>query len=356
MKCSFLTNTLLLALTMPHATGESQTSLPVHIEEISPNQDVILPSVSDEEISEDIPLELQREQTVPAPTPNDLAATQSSLPSIESVSRDIFLGTQKLWILLSQIDSKKEADAAAKEFLDLTRELIRLDMLLSDIEQQNPDAEDSGLTDSIVEGYRAVDAEFISLYKVRCFGSEELYQAFEDLKGTNFFNTSTLPSNHPVLPKLNANEEQSELARLKQLIAPDTAILKHLSLIDSSKSADIQCRAIIPHLQKLETLRPPTRYLYRYFTRTNGKHYSSTQMHLQRLLWDMRTEYVRIAALPLNPEEDSHELLAHTLDELYYNLEVTHHYWFKVVFDNSFILDMDAAFRESELLFQNTSF
>ncbi len=350
MKCSFLTNILLLAFTMPYATGEAQPTSPAHIEEISADQDIDLPIASEDSDDEDFAIDGQ----------DDVigvdGATDAPLPSIESVSRDIFQGTQKLWILLSQIDNKQKADEGAEEFRLLTRELIRLDMLLGDIEHQNPEAEDSELTDSIVEGYRAVDTEFISLYKARCFGSESLYQAFEELKGTNFFNTSTLPKSHPDLPKLNPTEEQSELARLKQLIAPDTAILKHLSQIDDTKSADYQCKAIIPYLQKLENLRPPTRYLYRYFTRTDGKRYSAAETQLQRLLWDMRTEYVRIAALPLNPLEESHELLAHTLDELYYNLEVTHHYWFTVVFDNSFILDMDEAFRESEMRFQNSSY
>ncbi len=285
-------------------------------------------------------------------------ATQNESPELtklkeelNQVSRDILLSSQTLWLLLSKINDKKKADASAAAFRKLTNELIELDLKLSALENQAPEALHTELNRNIIESYRNIDTEFGSLYRVRCFGSGPLYQAFEEAIGSNFFDTTMLPPNHPVLPKLDEAEEKIELTRLKKLITPDTAILHHLMQIEDSKSAGKHCQAMLPHLKKLNTLQADNKYLYRDFKNTAKKDFRETQRSLQDLLWSMRTEYVRIAAIPLDPVEDSHELLAHTLDELYFSLEVTHHYWFSLVFDNSFILDMDEAFRESELEF-----
>ncbi len=396
MKCTFLTYMLLLAFPASATEGELTPDAPALPQQKS---DSTAPPLTEEQIQEGCPEELHlgapRAETeilqldagevgeiagqtaivqdaqdivsseipeiadaseeVISPAPADDQAALIAQKEAEATGRRIFIGTQKLWLLLSPIDSKAEADAATAEFRALTRELIRLDIELSGFEYTHPDAIDVELNQNIIEAYRNIDVEFASLYRARCFGSTSLYQAFEDLKGTNFFDTSMLPPNQPVLPKLNAREENIELTRLKRLIAPDTAILDHLSQIADTQSAGSQCRAIKPYLQKLDTLRPDTKYLYRYFSNTKDKDFHATQAEIQRLLWNMRTEYVRIAALPIHPEEESHELLAHTLDELYYNLEVTHHYWFNVVFDSSFLLDMDEAFRQSEILFISQS-
>ncbi len=293
--------------------------------------------------------------TVPA---ESNASAQNESPDLvklkeelNQVSRDILLSSQTLWLLLSKIDNKKKADASAVPFRKLTNELIELDMKLSELENRAPDALHSELNRNIIESYRNIDTEFGSLYRVRCFGSGPLYQAFEEAIGSNFFDTTMLPPNHPVLPKLDESEEKLELTRLKKLVTPDTNILKHLTQIEDSKSAGQHCKAIIPLLKKLNALKADNKYLYREFENTTQQDFRETRHKLQDLLWSMRSEYVRIAAIPLNPMEDSHELLAHTLDELYFSLEVTHHYWFSLVFDNSFILDMDEAFRESELEF-----
>ncbi len=310
MKSLFLASLLAIPLLMPHARAESATSVSSEGPHLTQHQE-----------------ELNR------------------------VSRDILLSSQTLWLLLSKIDDKKKADASAEAFRKLTIELILLDQKLSELENQAPDILPNELNRNIIESYRDIDTEFGSLYRVRCFGSGPLYQAFEEALGSNFFDTTMLPPNHPELPKLQLSEEKIELSRLKKLISPDTAILQLLMQIEDTRTAGKHCRALLPHLRKLTELHPNNQYLYRDFTNTQERDFRQTRHALQDLLWNMRSEYVRIAALPLDPMEDSHELLANTLDELYFNLEVTHHYWFSLIFDNSFILDMDEAFRESEMEF-----
>ncbi len=282
-------------------------------------------------------------QTAPVPP------TQKQIDKLKELTRAILTKSHQLWALLSQIASREEADKAQESFVTLTQQLIDLDQQLGALEQENSAILPEELNLHIIESYRLIDEEFCSIYRKRCYGSAPLYSIFQSAIESGFFDTSMIPPNHPELPALDGKEEAAELERIKKLVAPDKEILRLLALIVDNESANSSCEAMADALASLEELQADNKILYRNFSQQFARKNRSILFTTERLLWDMRSEYVRIAALPLSKNGIPNELLANTLDELYFTLELTHHHWFDYVFDASFLIDMDDAFRESDM-------
>ncbi len=258
-----------------------------------------------------------------------------------------------MWLLLSGIRNKQEADAAAAKFTQLHRELVTLDQSLSlheDAMKQTVIGNDEleYLSERIISSYQILDSEFDSLNQAYCLGSGDLSIAFQMAIKQGFFIPSKRVGPHMGLAPLKAAEARIELERMEKLLAPDKAILDCLCSVKDGITALQNAQALHPHIRELHKLRPAPEHINRAFPAPSNPRYQECYYPIERLLWGIRNEYVRIVAIQ-GYESADFDLLSSTLDELYLSIEETHPAWFAGIFDDSFLSDMDAAYRERRI-------
>ncbi len=260
--------------------------------------------------------------------------------------RDLLVATNELWFLLSGIRDKSDADKAARRFGELVSQVSKMDddlVLMGDEPQQQESLDQ--LRYQIMDAYCSVDSEFGGLCRVRCYGSQELVDAFQAAVAGGMFDADDLPLLEIHQP-FTADEARKELARIKRLAEPDKALLECLRQVQDSDSA----RQTTPELARLATLLrgllPDSKLKHRNFHNTSAPAVRAVSQPVESLLWGIRSEIVRIAALP-GYSDEPYDSFSDTLDEVYEALGETHSEWFEDVFDESFRIDLDEAYREN---------
>ncbi len=260
--------------------------------------------------------------------------------------RDLLVATNELWFLLAGIRDKSDADRAAQRFAELVSQLNKMDEELVLMEDKTPEQESlDQLRYQIMDAYCSVDSEFGGLCRVRCYGSQELVDAFQSAVSGGMFDADELPLLEELKP-FSAEEARAELARIRQLPGPDKELLDCLCLVVDAASARQNAPELARLAAQLRRLQPEGRASRRNFADRSDPAVSEASAPVESLLWSIRSEIVRIAALP-GYSDEPFDAFSDTLDDVYAALGETHSEWFDDVFDESFRLDLDEAYREN---------
>ncbi len=260
--------------------------------------------------------------------------------------RDLLLATNELWFLLSGIRDKADADRAARRFAELVTKVSSMDedlVFVGDEPQQQESLDQ--LRYQIMDAYCSVDSEFGGLCRVRCYGSQELVDAFQAAVAGGMFDADDLPLLEIHRPFTN-EEARAELARIRKLAEPDKAVLDCLRLVVDSASARQKVPELAVLTVKLRALTPDSELRHRNFHNTSAPAVRAASEPVENLLWGIRSEIVRIAGLP-GYSDEPFDVFSDTLDAVYEVLGETHSEWFDDVFDESFRIDLDEAYREN---------
>ncbi len=260
--------------------------------------------------------------------------------------RDLLVATNELWFLLSGIRDKADADRAARRFGELVSQVSKMDddlVLMGDGPQQRESLDQ--LRYQIMDAYCSVDSEFGGLCRVRCYGSQELVDAFQAAVAGGMFDADDLPLLEIHQP-FTAEEARREIARIKQLAVPDRALLDCLRRVTDSDSARRRAPELARLTAALRQLLPDSQLKRRNFHNASAPAVRAVSEPVESLLWGIRSEIVRIAGLP-GYSDEPYDDFSDTLDEVYEALGETHSEWFDDVFDDSFRIDLDEAYREN---------
>jgi len=288
------------------------------------------------------------------------AFTPTTIASSKEANNDkdvvIVLGNKvqahalKLWSMLSHIQSKKDADAKADLFLNATQKIAILDREyfdLSEVHQSSAmEKAHQEMRTLIICSYQTLNDEFNSIYAARCYGSSKMQEAFNQAVNIGFFDISQASVVIPIRLPLNLKEEEMELLRMKKLLLPDRAILKELCSIHNESTAAAASKNLLLHIETLHSLITPNEHRFRPH-HGDSEEYRNNDATIIQLLWQMRSEYIRLVSIT-QIESAIMGQLCNELDELYLSLEESHNLTFHVVFDNSFLSDMDEAYRQSK--------
>lgn len=272
------------------------------------------------------------------------------LPEPVQIGQELLQTTNQLWFLLSAIRSKADADASSLRFLELTRKIHSLDEHLSSVEV---DVSDERLMEMlelvrcrIVESYETLHDEFESLCRVHCYGSQPLLRVFRSVVDSGMFDVTGLPECTDGVEPLTENEERLEMVRLKRLVEPDRAVLDILSGVKDPGSATHAADELARISKRLKDLQPEQGVANRALMSGLTPSVREAGAPLEKLLWGIRNEIVRIAGLP-GYEAEAYDHFSEVLGSVYQRLGETHSEWFDDVFDSSFRTDLDDAIQEN---------
>lgn len=264
-----------------------------------------------------------------------------------------FLQTaSEMWMLLSGVSSKQDADAAAARFSELVRITFELDNRLSSLPLIAPEAECVGMMDSvqlrILETMDDLHVEFLSLCRARCYGSEPLVKAFEQAIELGMFAEEDLELLASPGEPLSEEEARAEIARLDRLEAPDREVLQVLETVMDEEAASKAAVKLTSLSLQLKPLVPAADTEHREFAPESAAAAQAVLAPLEPILWAIRSEIVRIAALP-GYEAETYDDFSVALDLVFESLGATHTNLFDSVFDASFRTDLDNALRENSI-------
>lgn len=263
----------------------------------------------------------------------------------EKLGHEMLKVTNDMWFLLSGVGDKSTADAAAYQFVKLIEESERLSEQL--YAQQAMDVEALNMMHyRIAEVYESLSFEFESLCKARCYGSQNLIAAFQYAVKTGLFDDESLPGLEQPKPPLSDSEARQELARLKRLVEPDRAVLQVLQGVKDANSATRAAEELAVLSARLQKLLPEHTVAERTFVDKTAPNVRATFAPIEPLLWGIRSEIVRIAALP-GYDDEPFDAFSDALDTVFQSLGDAHNSWFAEVFDESFRSDLDDALHEN---------
>lgn len=281
----------------------------------------------------------------PAPLAEDASEAQK-------VGLEFLKTTSEMWFLLSGIGSKEDADKAAYRFTELVKRTFELDSQLSALPLVTPDTECVGMMDSvqlrILESMDDLHAEFLGICRARCYGSTRLVKAFEQAVKMGMFAESDAELLHEPADPLSDEESQAEMARIRRLLEPDKAVLEVLEEVNDEDDAAEAVRELHLLSIRFKSLLPETGVANREFSPAFKPAAQTVMAPLEPVLWSIRSEIVRIAALP-GYEAETYDEFSNALDVVFETLCVTHAQLFDSVFDASFRADLDNALRENSI-------
>lgn len=288
------------------------------------------------------------------------AENGTKLQQVNQLHQEIVSISQQIWTQLAAISNRQQADAEAADFEAKATRLTELDQQLQEMEQDEnlgTPAQEAmmELAPLVIESYVMMGAEFSAIFNKCCFGSPALQDAFETALRGGFFFVSQAPVPAANLPTLSAEEELLELARIRQLAQPDKLAHRYLCQVTNASTAKIASVQLLEPIAQLHKLRPEQDRGLRPFSTARQQEYNQTIAPIEKSLWGIRTEYVRIAST-FAPDSEDFNNLANTLDELYLSLEETHARFFSTVFDESFLNDMDEAYADHTQTAHNDTF
>ena len=274
--------------------------------------------------------------------------TDEQRVEMERVGSEFLQASNDMWLLLSSVRSKNDADDAADRMMALVAKIYELDEKLSTSTVVAPDAACAGVLDNIqgriLDSLETVDEEFHSLSRLHCYGSERLLRAFRLAGRAGLFGEEDARSLAGIPQPFTPEQAAAEIARLGKLLEPDRQICLQLGTVRDSASA----QQAVPHLRELEynllQLAPPQECGM--FADERAESVRTAIEPLRQALWGIRNEIVRLAALP-GYSEAAFDEFSEQLDKVYDALEATHSLWFEDVFDASFRSDLEDAYREN---------
>lgn len=260
----------------------------------------------------------------------------------------------KIWSQLCALKSTEEAELFAPTFAQDAATISQLDRQLQQLECKEGLSAASKLFmeqngSKIIELYILVGNEFSQIYQTNCLGSSALQQAFDDALRDGFFYLTRNNLVEHEKEYFTEQEEKAEIERLQALHSPDQDALKCLVQVQDEISAQRVVHELGAPISILHNLRPLPELAYHEFQASSKNLFVRVSHPLELTLWDIRNEYVRIAS-NFTTESPAFNNLANTLDELYLTLEETHYPIFAVVFDESFLADMDAAYEKQSVI------
>ena len=264
-----------------------------------------------------------------------------------------FLQTaSEMWMLLSGVSSKQDADAAAARFSELVRITFELDNRLSSLPLIAPEAECVGMMDNvqlrILETMDDLHVEFQSLCRAHCYGSKALVRAFEQAIELGMFAEDDRELLREPGRPFTEEEAQAEMVRLNRLAEPDRAVLDVLVEVQDEKDANKAVSKLTSLSLRFKALMPAEELANRDFSPATAAAAQEVLAPLEPILWAIRSEIVRIAALP-GYEAETYDDFSVALDLVFESLCATHAELFDSVFDASFRTDLDNALRENSI-------
>lgn len=272
------------------------------------------------------------------------AASQAAEPT---AGRELLRVTNEMWFLLSGVADRSGAESAAPRFELLAAEAGRISDTLFDAESSAQDLEALEMLHyHIAEALESLNAEFVSLCRANCYGSEKLIEAFHGAVAAGLFDADLVVGLELPRPPLTERESKQEIVRLKRLQEPDLALLELLQQVTDAATADKNVSRLLSVAERLEALQPEAEVADRKHTESAKRRANEAFAPIAPLLWGIRSEIVRIASLP-GYDDAAYDRFSDALDAVYEGLGRTHSSWFKDVFDASFRLDLDEALHEN---------
>lgn len=282
---------------------------------------------------------------------SDDAPTSSDNSEYQRLSQQFLSTTSEMWFLLSGIASKESADAAAPRFTELVKLTFELDNKLSAMPiLPVGEAECAGMLDGmqlrILETLDDMHVEFVSLCRAHCYGSEPLTRAFEDAVRLGMFSEEEVEELHEPGAPLSEDEARLELVRLQRLAEPDRAVFNVLVAVQDEVTAAQAATELTRLSQRLKSLLPEAKVMNREFAPQNMARAQEVLAPIEPVLWAIRSEIVRIAALP-GYEAETYDDFSDALDRVFECLAAAHCNIFDSIFDASFRSDLDNALQEN---------
>lgn len=280
--------------------------------------------------------------------PSDVDMTE-----VRALGEEFLRTVQEMWFLLSGISCKDDADHAAAPFLEKVKLTYELDNRMSNMPLISPETECVGMMDSVqmrvLETLDDLHSEFLSLCRANCYGSEKLSMAFEDAVKLGMFAETDveLLQTVPATP-LTAEESANEILRIKRLLEPDREVLEILEEVEDVRSATKAVPELMLLTQRLKPLEPMPNMGSRAFTTESAMKAREAMARIEPVLWSIRSEIVRIAALP-GYEAETYDAFSDALDAVFELIGSTHCHLFESVFDASFRSDLESALQENSI-------
>ena len=268
----------------------------------------------------------------------------------QAIGNEFLKTTSEMWLLLSGVTSRESADQAAARFTDLVKQTFELDSRLSALPLVSAEAECVGMMDSvqlrILEAMDDLHVEFMGICRAHCYGSTRLTKAFENAVELGMFAESDAEMLKMPGEPMNEDETMREIARLARLVEPDNAVLEVLVEVQDERDAS----QAVPHLDRLsqryKTLLPSASVVNRDYAPGHKTAALAMLAPIEPILWSIRSEIVRIAALP-GYEAETYDQFSDALDLVFECMGATHPLLFETVFDASFRADLDNALQEN---------
>lgn len=272
----------------------------------------------------------------------------------QALGQEFLKTATEMWFLLSGISNREDADEAAPRFLEKVRITFELDNKLSSMPLISPEAACAGIMDGvqmrILETLDDLHAEFLSLCRANCYGSALLSRAFEEAVSMGMFAETDveLLQDQPAVP-LTEEESDAEIRRIENLLEPDREVLRLLESVQDVRTASEAAPALLLLTRRFEPLVPPGEEMgRRAFTPATAMRAREAMTPIEPILWGIRSEIVRIAALP-GYEAETYDEFSDALDAVFELLGSTHCHLFESVFDASFRSDLESALQENSI-------
>lgn len=276
-------------------------------------------------------------------------SSSDEVKEAQVVGQEFLKTASEMWFLLSGIGSKAEADKAAPRFSELVQLTFELDNKLSELPLVSPESECVGMMDNvqmrILETMDNINQEFLSLCRANCYESDLLRKAFGDAVKLGMFAESDVALLQEPIDPLSDEESRAEVSRIRHLLEPDQSVVRILSKVEDVESAAKAVQELLLLKQRFKSLVPPDFTARRAFTPGTAVAAKEAMAPIEPLLWAIRSEIVRIAALP-GYEAETYDTFSDALDGVFESLNKTHCHLFESVFDASFRADLDNALQE----------
>lgn len=269
----------------------------------------------------------------------------------ETLGQEFLKTASEMWFLLSGIRDTKDADAAAPRFAEQVQKIFELDELMSRLPIV-PLADDLavGMMETlqvrILEAMDDINSEFVSLCRVNCYDSAPLRDAFRSAVKMGMFAEEDFTLVRISSPPMAKADAQQEMNRLQRLQEPDRVMLAVLAAVLDADSARQAVPALVRLAERLQVLLPPEHMAHNAYSDADARLMQEAIAPLQPLLWGIRNEIVRIAALP-GYEAECYDAFSDTLDITFQYLCEAHCGLSDSVFDASFRTDLDEALQQN---------
>ncbi|MBE6417563.1 MAG: hypothetical protein E7033_03740 [Akkermansiaceae bacterium] len=273
------------------------------------------------------------------------AVAEERVAAQHRTAHELLTVCNDMWIVLSGVSDKKSADAAAPEFRCLMDKAQQVSEKLYCEGGQDLEII-TELHDKLAESLDELTLEFESICELRCYASSALKKEFIYAVEVGMFAEDCLVMLADPLPVMTEAEMRGELLRFTRLLEHDRAILEALRMVQDAATSLDAAKRLHSLTDHLNALAPAKALADRKFSQASRSKVRRAYSPIEPVLWGIRTEIVRIAALPgyHGKDFDSFSL---ALENMFLSLCVTHSHFIEEVFDDSFHTDLDEALSEN---------